>query len=188
MELKLSFFLRGGFLLVLCGMLLGACMNDDEYSMSPADRLDFSADTVSFDTVFSGQPTTTSSFEVYNPTRKSIRLKNVYLEGEGNSVFRVNVDGVFLENGRLSGSEVEIPARDSIRIFVMANIADQGTSDVKKWEDKLVLQTEGGAEDRIVLEACSQDARRLNALVLDKDTVFCPISSKTVWLSTRTQR
>ena len=147
-------------------------MSDDEYSMSPADRLAFSADTVSFDTVFSGQPTTTSSFEVYNPTRKSIRLKNVYLEGEGNSVFRVNVDGVFLENGRLSDSEVEIPARDSIRIFVMANIADQGTSDVKKWEDKLVLQTEGGAEDRIVLEACSQDARRLNALVLDKDTVF----------------
>lgn len=72
-------------------------MNDDEYSMSPADRLAFSADTVSFDTVFSGQPTTTSSFEVYNPTRKSIRLKNVYLEREGNSVFRVNVDGVFLE-------------------------------------------------------------------------------------------
>lgn len=172
MELKLSFFQRGGFLLVLCGMLLGACMSDDEYSMSPADRLAYSADTVSFDTVFSGQPTTTNSFEVYNPTRKSIRLKNVYLEGEGNSVFRVNVDGVFLENGRLSGSEVEIPARDSIRIFVMANIADQGTSDVKKWEDKLVLQTEGGAEDRIVLEACSQDARRLNALVLDKDTVF----------------
>lgn len=38
-----------------------------------------------------------------------------------------------------------------------------------------MLQTEGGAEDRIVLEACSQDARRLNALVLDKDTVFSSV-------------
>lgn len=172
-ELKLSFFMRGGFLLVLYGMLLlTACMSDDEYTTSPNDRLAFSTDTISFDTVFSGQPTTTVSFVVYNPAGKNIRLKNAYLEGGGNSVFRVNVDGVFLENGRLSDSEVEIAAKDSMRVFVMANIAEQGIADVRRWADKLVLQTEGGAEGSVVLEACSRDAKRLSALVLNEDTVF----------------
>ena len=169
---KLSFILKDGFLLLYSIMLLGACMTDEEYTSSIDDRLTFSADTVRFDTVFSGQPTATTTFEVYNKSDKAIRIKDIHLEGLETSVFRVNVDGVFLENGRLSDQEMEIAAKDSMRVFVMANIAVQGSGDVRDWCDKLVFQTEAGAENVVFLNVSSQDARRFGSLIVDRDTTF----------------
>lgn len=147
-------------------------MTDEEYSSSVDDRLEFSADTVRFDTVFSGQPTTTMTFEVYNNSNRAIRIKDIHLEGLETSVFRVNADGVFLENGRLSDQEMEIAAKDSMRVFVMANIAVQGSSGIKNWHDKLVFQTEAGVKTDVTLEVCSQDAKRLDGFIVGRDSAL----------------
>ena len=57
-------------------LLLGitACMADEEYTTAMDARLTFSKDTISFDTIFSGQPTGTYTFMVYNPSKKAIRI------------------------------------------------------------------------------------------------------------------
>ena len=72
---RLLFYLLAGWLCCLTG-----CMDDESYTLSPNDVLVFSRDTLSFDTVFSGQPTNTYTFEVYNPADKAIRIPEIRLE------------------------------------------------------------------------------------------------------------
>ena len=62
-----------------------SCMQDDEFSTSPDDGLVFSQDTIAFDTIISGQPTNTYTFQVYNPSTKALRISKVYLEGGSGS-------------------------------------------------------------------------------------------------------
>lgn len=151
-------------------MLVVGCMGDDEYSTSSTDKLSFSADTVSFDTIISGQPTNTYTFEVYNNNDKGLRLASVQLEKGSGSNFSVNVDGVFLENG--AATDFEIAAHDSLRVFLMANVPATDTDEPTLSEDKLVFTTEGGSRQEVVLQAYSQDVYKLNGVTLSEDTTF----------------
>ena len=78
--------------LLVAVMSFGACMSDDEYSLSAADALRFPSDTILMDTLVSGQATPTRRFVIYNPTSKAIRLNEVRLERGTASPFRVNVE------------------------------------------------------------------------------------------------
>lgn len=113
---KLPHCTWGGFAILY---LLTACMADEEYSLSPADKLTFPTDTIAFDTIISGQPTSTYSFQIYNHNEKALRLPKIYLERGIESDFVVNIDGTYLENG--SASDFEISGRDSLRGFVFVN-------------------------------------------------------------------
>ncbi|MDE6804064.1 MAG: hypothetical protein K2J29_05490 [Muribaculaceae bacterium] len=57
------------FISALIGLAMTACISDD-FSTSPDDRLTFSTDTVSFDTVFTGQGTPTARLLVFNHAKK----------------------------------------------------------------------------------------------------------------------
>ena len=80
--------------------------------------LEFSADTVAFDTVFTTVGTATERLTVYNRSDENLLLSSVTLEGGRASRFRLNVDG----DTSLVARDVEIEAGDSIFIFVQANI------------------------------------------------------------------
>ncbi len=161
---KLPCLVWGGFLAL---SLLVGCMDDEEYSLSPTDRLTFSTDTLSFDTIISGQPTNTYTFEVYNHGGKALRLPTIFLEKGAASDFCVNVDGVFLEGG--SATDFEIGAKDSLRVFLFANIPAKDSDTPVKAEDKLVFVTEGGVRQEVVLTAYSQDVISLKGLVTNGD-------------------
>lgn len=156
-----SFFFMG---------LLAGCMDDESYTTSPSARLGFSADTVHLDTVISGQPTNTYTFEVYNRNDKAIRIAQVYLERGAASDFRVNVDGTFLENG--SATDFEIAANDSLRVFLFAQVADEDTDETVLSTDNLVFVTEGGMAQKVNLEAYGQSVIPLRALTLAADTLL----------------
>ncbi len=81
-------------------------------------ELAFSADTVSFDTVFTTVATPTKMVVVYNRTGRDVLLSQVTLEGGRASRFRLNVDG----DTSMVARNIEIMAGDSIFIFVQANI------------------------------------------------------------------
>lgn len=51
-----------------------SCMADENFSVSPLDKLTFSTDTVKFDTVISGQGTHTVAFEIYNQKKMGFVL------------------------------------------------------------------------------------------------------------------
>jgi hypothetical protein len=145
-------------------------MKDEDYSVSPDDGFVFSQDTISFDTVISGQPTNTYTFQVYNPSARAIRINKVYLEGGASSPYRVNVDGTFLEGGH--GSDFEIRSKDSIRVFLYLNANDADQDDPVPANDRLHFHSEGGAIGTVVLEAAGQSVIPLKGWVCQSDTTL----------------
>lgn len=142
-------------------------MEDDDYTLSASDRLAFSQDTVDFDTVIAGQPTSTYSFMVYNKGKKAIRLASVSL-GKANSPYYINVDGAVLPQGSpLSG--IEVGAEDSIRVLLFANMPTDVHQTEVAYEDLLTFVTEGGAVQKVVLKSCGQNVNPLRAVTYDAD-------------------
>ncbi len=163
----------GNFLLVATAavaLFFTSCLSDDEYSLSPADKLAFSTDTVAFDTVISGQATHTYTFQVYIRNKKALRIPQVYLEGGSDSPFRVNVDGTFLEGG--SGGDFEVAAEDSLRVFLFLNPLETDRDEPVEVDDKLMFVTEGGARQSVVLKAFGQDVIQLVGKRIEADTLL----------------
>ncbi len=148
-------------------LAFSACLSDETYTTSPTARLDFSTDTLSLDTVLTGQATNTYTFEIYNRNKDAIRLSSVKLEKGVASVFRVNADGMSIND--TDATDLEIAGEDSMRIFVFANLPSLDSDEVTTHTDRLIFTTEGGATQSVVLEAYGQDVVVLNALTIDSD-------------------
>lgn len=76
-------------------------------------QLNFSVDTLLFDTIFPTISSVTKRFTVHNPYKNPIKINNAFLAGGNQSPFRINVDGE-------AGDEIKdviIQAEDSIFIF-----------------------------------------------------------------------
>lgn len=156
------------FLLIL--LALPACMKDDDYTTSPTDTLRFSADTVAFDTIISGMPTNTYTFTVYNPAKKAIRIPRVFLEKGAASHFQVNVDGTPLTGGE--ATDFEIAAKDSMLVYLFANVPEADSDEPQPEEESLVFQTEAGVTQKVVLTASGQAVVPLSGFVATSDTIF----------------
>lgn len=113
-------------------------------------RLEFSADTLAFDTVFTTVGTPTRMLTVYNRTGDNLRLSSVTLAGGRASRFRLNVDG----DTALVAREVEIAAGDSIFIFVQANIDPNDATQPFLVEDAILF----GNGQRLPLTAWGRNA------------------------------
>ena len=130
-------------------------MKDDDYTTSMTDVLTFSRDTVRFDTIISGEPTRTYTFTIYNRAAKALRVPYVELEGGKESPFKINVDGIPIENG--SASDFEIAAKDSMIVYLMANTPVLDTDLPVDYTDNLWFVTEAGVRQKVVLTASGQD-------------------------------
>lgn len=110
----LPFFYGILILLIVCsGSLFQGChrgYGDDV-------KLEFSTDTLMFDTVFTTITSVTRNFTVKNPGKQPVKLR-ICLAGAQQSYYSINVNG---QSG-VEFDEVEIPGRDSIFVFVKVNI------------------------------------------------------------------
>lgn len=153
--------------------VLGACTDDDSFSVSSSNLLTFSDDTISMDTVFSKVPTSTYTFWVYNKSGDGIRCANVRLANGNQTGFRVNVDGEYLSPA--SGyqiSNVEIRNKDSIRVFIELTSPENGKQEPQLLEDDLVFLLESGIEQKVNLNAYTWDATLLRNMVIKNDTTI----------------
>jgi hypothetical protein len=139
----------------------------EDYSRNPQDRLIFSTDTLSFDTVLTTVHSPVRAFMVYNPNSKPLLISSISLAEGENSNFRINVDGfagsVF--------SDIEILANDSIYILVSVKPAETGEPMPTPFSDYVVFIT-NSVQQKVVLKAFSQDVYRYKELVLDRDTTL----------------
>ena len=103
------------FFLITALVLLTACSDNDSFTTDRNHRLTFTTDTVRMDTLFATIPSSTYSFWVHNKSGDGLRLRSVRLERSGQSGFRANVDGTFLNP---VANNLEIREGDSIRVFV----------------------------------------------------------------------
>ena len=157
------------FFLPLIGMLFWACEDNDSFSAATGNRLSFSEDTVSFDTLFSGVPSVTATFWVRNTSSDGIRILTARLERSGQSGYRVNVDGLYLDP---VGNDFEVRKGDSILVFVEVTTRDTHKASPQLVEDQLVFTLESGVEQRVLLRAYSWDATKVDGLVVRRDTVI----------------
>lgn len=153
-------------------LIAGSC-SDESYSTSRNDKLLFSVDTLKMDTVFSGVPSSTYSFKVYNHNDNSLRISQVRLSRGSQSGFRVNVDGVYLDN--MNGSQAQnfdIRKGDSLLVLVELTSHSTNQTEPQAVEDKLLFTLESGVEQSVSLLACSWDAVSLRNLVVSNDTTI----------------
>ena len=115
-------YISKAFLLLFLNatVLFFAACNDEIISTDTSKKLEFSTDTLTFDTVFTTFGSTTHKLLVYNNNSQTLRISSIALSGGKDSPFRINVDGMKSDDN--SFTDIEIPGKDSIYIFVEVTI------------------------------------------------------------------
>lgn len=136
----------------LLGLLFTQCKKDNLSSEKVS--LEFSSDTLSFDTLFVTFGSTTRFITVKNPSNQTIEIARVRLSEGTSSFYRMNVDGV-------SGEEFEnvvILPKDSIYLFVEVTV-DPGVGNLPFLIEDAILFETGAKSQKVVLQAYGQNAR-----------------------------
>lgn len=161
------------FYVLAIAWCLVACQDDETFSTSTGLRLSFPKDTLQMDTVFSRTPSSTYTFWVYNQNDTGIRMDRIRLRRGNQTGYRVNVDGIYLDNANGSQtSDVEIRRNDSILVFVELTPGETGHQDPVLLEDELLFTLESGVEQKVCLQAWVWDAKKLYSPVITKDSVI----------------
>jgi len=161
------------FYVLAIAWCLVACQDDDKFSASTGLRLTFLEDTLKMDTVFSRTPSSTYTFWVYNQNDTGIRLDQVRLRRGNQTGYRVNVDGIYLDNANGSQtSDVEIRRNDSLLVFVELTPGETGQQEPVLLEDDLLFILESGVEQKVCLRAWVWDAKKLYSPVITKDSLI----------------
>src|SRR5512133_2910533 len=115
--------------------LFYACQKENINSSSDA-VLHFSSDTITFDTLFTSIGSPTKNLRVINQTNENVVISSVRLAGGKQSGFRMNVNG----DATSETNNVQIPAQDSIFIFVDAVLQKTGKNAPLITEDSIIFR------------------------------------------------
>jgi hypothetical protein len=148
-----------------------ACRIEDEFTTDPSAKLQFSLDTIYFDTVFTQLDSggvrpisVTQQIRVINPNNNAVKT-NIRLSGNFPSVFRLNIDGQ--STNQVYGKEIY--GKDSLIIFVQCYIQAGSQNLPFVVADQILFETNGNVQD-VDLVAWGQDANYLFNDVLDCNT------------------
>lgn len=146
------------FVSLISILLLASCRRERMFLNDKDARLEFSTDTLRFDTVFTELGSSTGILKVFNPYNKSVRIASVSIAAGAASKFRMNVDGI--PGNQVE--DVEIAPNDSIYIFVEVTIdPDAPLSDSPFIVEDAIRFELNGNEQQVVLEAWGQNANYL---------------------------
>ena len=142
------------FLIVSFFFVLACGPNDDLITDSGA-KLEFSLDTLTFDTVFTARGSATRLFKVYNTHNDPIRISKIMVAGGSSSRFRINVDGI----AGNAIEDVEIAANDSMYVFGEVTVDPDEPISQSPFviNDEIIFETNGNTQT-VTLEAWGQNA------------------------------
>ncbi|MEY2924868.1 MAG: hypothetical protein RLZZ337_1416 [Bacteroidota bacterium] len=154
-------------------MVISSC-RIEEFTLDPNHKLEISADTVWFDTVFTKVNTSTpksvnKQIIIRNPQNKSIKT-SIQLASGATSHFRLNVDG---ESGH-QFSDVEIFPNDSIFMFLEVHPdANNNSPDFNPLiiRDSILFETNGN-EQKVNIIGWGQDAHYIFRDSIERDTTW----------------
>jgi len=141
------------FLLSTLVILWSSCRKEEQVLKDTSARLEFSKDTILFDTVFTTIGSTTKQLKLYNKYNKKIIISSIKLAKGASSLFRLNVDGI---KGPYV-NDIEIPANDSLFVFVEVTVDPQNVNSPMVVTDSIIFVTNGNVQD-VDLIAWGQDA------------------------------
>lgn len=134
----------------LLATLLQSCKKN---LITSKGNLEFSVDTLVFDTIFTTVGSTTQQFKIYNKENKTVRIDEIELMGGESSPFRMNIDG--LQGTNLAGIEIE--GKDSLFAFVEVTLSINGQNLPMIVEDSIRFRT-NGKDQYVKLAVWGQDA------------------------------
>ncbi len=141
-----------GILTISLFVIFFSCKKDSFITSADA-RVNITADTLKYDTVFVTAGSTYRTFKIINENDQKLRISSLKLFGGTASVYKINVNGV-------SGTQfnnLEINANDSIYVFAQVNINPNAASLPFILKDSIEINYNG--KRRLVqLEAWGQNA------------------------------
>lgn len=159
--------------MLLAVLALIACTDDDTFSTSTSNRLTFTKDTISLDTIFSKVPSVTQTFWVHNNSGNGIRCSSIKLKSGNQTGFRVNVNGVYLgEKQGYQISDEEVRKGDSLRVFVEVTTPTNNQKVPTLVTDDLIFTLESGVQQSVNLKVWSWDAEILKNVIVSHHTII----------------
>lgn len=151
----------------LLSLLLAAAACTRDHGFEQEGMLRLPTDTLSFDTIFSSIGSTTARIKIYNPYKQKLLITDIGLKTQGNSGFRLSVDGI----SSSTFSDVELLPQDSLYLFVEITAGLQGLATPVLIEDAIYFVTNGHHQE-IVLQAYAQDALIWRGKRIVQDTLL----------------
>ncbi len=149
----ISIFIKTGIVIFIFFLIFSSCKKKDDFITDPSFKLDFSTDSIVFDTVFSTVGSITKQLKVYNNNKQNVKISSIQLSGGNSSNYRINIDG----SPTTSLTDVEIAGNDSLYIFIKVIIDPNDENSPFVVDDKIVFITNGNQQD-IDLVAWGQNA------------------------------
>jgi hypothetical protein len=150
-------------MLLLLFTLFYSC-EKEKINASSETTLRFSSTIITFDTVFASVGSATKNLRVVNQTNLPIVISSVKLAGGKESDFKLNINGEVVNET----SNVRIPARDSIYIFVEATL-NKTMSSALVAEDSILFRI-NDIEQKVKLIAWGQDFNLIKSEVIKTTT------------------
>ena len=125
----------------------------DSVDTSQSLQLNFSTDSVLFDTVFTTFGSTTKRLKIYNPSNNPVTISSISVGNGASSQYRINVDGV---SGNVH-KNVFLGGKDSLFIFAEVTIDPNNILAPFVVNDNINFVTNGNAQS-IALTAWGQNA------------------------------
>ncbi|AHM61210.1 hypothetical protein D770_14780 [Flammeovirgaceae bacterium 311] len=144
-----------------------ACMPEEEVVQREAVGLQFSTDTVFFDTLFTTERSVTKRLRVFNPSDKAVVLESIALAAGAASPYTLIVNG---RSGTGFG-EQRLLGGDSLLLLLEARLPANGGSKPQLASDAVVLINQGLRQE-VPVVGWGQNAQFLGDQVLDCNTVF----------------
>jgi len=173
------FFSKISAIIILLGsiILFESCRPEPTFNTDPNFSLEFSNDTIKFDTVFTSLGSTTLWLQVYNRSNRDVDIQSIELIGRESSPFRMNVSG----DTSLLQTNVLLRARDSLHIFLTVTINPDDETRPFLEEDFIRFSFNNRTQD-VVLHAYGQNAM---FHIPKRDSfweIICPIAGDTLRL------
>lgn len=136
-------------LTIVCGLSVVSCKKSNLLSNK---NLEFSVDTLVFDTVFTTIGSTTKQFKIYNKENKPVKIDEIELVGGENSPFRMNVDGLM----GIKLTDFKLEGNDSLFVFVEVTLDINNQNLPMVVEDSIRFRT-NGKDQYVKLAVWGQD-------------------------------
>ncbi len=150
---------------ILTGIALISCQKQSGLNQNA--RLFLSADSVSFDTVFTSIGAVTQQVKLINNNDQAISINTISLQGGSSSSFIINIDGTPGPNAK----NLNIPANDSLIIFVTVFI-QPGTAPTPFILQDSILLNYNGINQYIQLSAWGQNAHFIKNQEIKVNTIW----------------
>lgn len=154
--------------IMIINVLVVSCQ-DEIYSTNPQDKLTFSCDTLTFDTVFTTVGSATSKIMIYNRTKNALKINHLGLAGGKDSPFKINVDGSLNTNNQVE--KIAIRAMDSLYVFLSVTVNPTNSNSPLFIQDSLIVET-NGINQNVKIQAYGQDVKIFRNKNISNDTLL----------------